>query len=79
MTGAYMPRGVHGRGCAWWGGHVWQGLGVHVWQMACMAGGVIAGEMATEVGGMYPTGMHSCFSKFQILSRLINQNILEKV
>ena len=24
-----------------------------------------AGETATEVGGTYPTGMHSCFHSFQ--------------
>ena len=47
--------------------------GWHAWQRrgACVAGGmhgkghmwqegVHAGEMATEVGGTHPTGMHSC-------------------
>ena len=42
---------------------------------ACMArgmrgggGGVcMAGEMATAVDGMYPTGMHSCFFLYQQL------------
>ena len=32
---------------------------------ACMAGGrgaCVVGEMAIAVGGMHPTGMHSCFS-----------------
>ena len=31
--------------------------------MACMAGGrgtCVVGEMAIAVGGMHPTGMHSC-------------------
>ena len=43
----------------------------YVAEVACMAGGmhgrghmwqegVHAGEMATEVGGTHPTGMHSC-------------------
>ena len=34
----------------------------HVWQEACMAGVCIyvAGEMATAMDGMHPTGMHSC-------------------
>ena len=36
------------------------------WQGACVVGGVaggggVAGEMATVVGGMHTTGMHSCF------------------
>ena len=35
-------------------GHVWQGEG------ACLAGGMRAGETATEVGVTHPTGMHSC-------------------
>ena len=50
-------------------GHVWQGEftrqggthgrgGGHVWQ-----GGMHAGEMATEVCGTHPTGMHSFFLK----------------
>ena len=58
-----------GRGCAWQGDmcgreacvagrHVWQGgmcgRGC-AWQGTCMAG-----EMVTAVGGMHPTGMHSC-------------------
>ena len=30
-------------------------VGGHAWQGACMAG-----EMATEAGGVHPTGMHSC-------------------
>ena len=35
------------------GGHVWQGE-------ACVAGGhACVGQMATEAGGMHPTGMHS--------------------
>ena len=27
-------------------------------------GGMYAGEMATEVSGMHPTGMHSCYQEF---------------
>ena len=56
---------VHGRG-----GHAWQGgmhcRGVCMAGEVCMAGGVcgrgacVAGEMAIAVGGMHPTGMHSC-------------------
>ena len=26
----------------------------------CVAGGLRAGETATETGGTHPTGMHSC-------------------
>ena len=28
---------------------------------ACMAGGVRAGETATEAGATHPTRMHSCY------------------
>ena len=52
--------GMHGRGgrlCVAEGVCV---AGEHVWQGACVAGGV-AGEMVTEVGSMHPTGMHSYF------------------
>ena len=44
-----------------------------VWQGRCMVGGsCVAGgmhprEMANEVGGMHPTGMHSCFKRFWFL------------
>ena len=38
---------MHGRGGMCGRGDAWQG--------ACMAG-----EMATEVGGVHPTGMHFC-------------------
>ena len=46
----------------------------HVWQEVCMTGGggymcgrgaCIAGEMATAVDGMHPTGMHSCYKLIQ--------------
>ena len=30
-------------------------------RVACMAGGCVAGEMATAVDSTHPTGMHSCF------------------
>ena len=47
--GGMHSRGMHGRGPCMVGG--------------CMAkggGGMHAGKTATEVGGMHPTGMHSC-------------------
>ena len=50
--GACMAKGgMHGRGHVWWG---------HVCQGVCAGGGMCAEEMATEVGGIHPTGMHSC-------------------
>ena len=34
--------------------------GGHVWEGACMVGGMcVAGETANAAGGMHPTGMHS--------------------
>ena len=54
--------GMHGKG-----GHAWQGgmcgrgacmaEGRHAWQ-----GGMQAGEMATEAGGMHPTGIFLSFA-----------------
>ena len=57
---------IHGRGACVVGGHVWWGV--------CVVGGMcgggirgrgrqtcVAGETATAVGGLHPTGMHSCF------------------
>ena len=41
-----------------WGG-TWQGR-------ACMAVGMLAGEMATKPAGTHPTGMHSCFYIFSL-------------
>ena len=39
------------------GGHAWQG-DMH----GRVGGGAgMEGEMASEAGGMHPTGMHSCF------------------
>ena len=61
---ACMAGGIHGIGCVTGAACVAGGLvlpgGVHnrghVWRgVACMAG-----EMATAVSGMHPTGMHSC-------------------
>ena len=49
-----VHRDVCGRGDAWWGG-------------SCVAGGMHPREMANEVGGMHPTGMHSCFKRFWFL------------
>ena len=55
--------GMHGKGVCMVGG----GMCGRGW--VCMAGGHVAcvaredmhaGEAATEVGSMYPTGMHSC-------------------
>ena len=55
-----------GRVCVAWG-HVWQGVCMAEGEGACMPGGgmhgrgaCVAGEMATAVGSMHPTGMHSC-------------------
>ena len=47
QRGACVAKEVCGGGVCMARGHAWQG-GVH------------AGEMATEAGGTYPTGMHSC-------------------
>ena len=44
---------MHGIGC------VWQGVCMHG-RGACVSLGMYAGEMATEVDSMHPTGMHSC-------------------
>ena len=60
-------------------GHAWQGCvcgrGVCMAGRACMAGGYaswgtcmaggacVAGETATAVDSMHPTGMHSCFDE----------------
>ena len=67
---ACMAGGMHGGGHAWQGACVPVGVcmvggmhgregmctrGWHVCQVAC-----VAGEMATAVDGMHPTGMHSC-------------------
>ena len=47
MTGEYMTGGMHVGGR-------------HVWWGAYVAGGVRAGEAATEACGTNPTGMYSC-------------------
>ena len=47
---------MYGRGCAWQG---------HAWQRGMRGRGVcVAGETVTAVGGMHPTGMHSCSFTF---------------
>ena len=64
MAGGMCGGGVYGRGHAWPGACVAWGMhgrracmaGVCAWQGTC-----IAGETATVVGGMHPTGMHSCY------------------
>ena len=66
---------MHGRGEAWQEWSAWQGTfmvgacmveggmrgggGMHGSRCVC-GRSVSAGEMATEAGGMHPTGMHSC-------------------
>ena len=58
MVGGMYGRGVHGRGqgaCIARGVHG-RGGGMHG-REACMAG-----EMATGVDVMHPTGIHSCFN-----------------
>ena len=68
--------GMSGKGACLAGGHVWQGgmsgkgaclARGHVWQGgmsgkgACVVGATcMAGETASAVNGMHPTGMHSC-------------------
>ena len=47
------------------GRHAWQG--VCMTGGACVAGGMHAGETATEVGGMHLTGMHSCLKLKPVL------------
>ena len=48
MAGMCVAGGMHGRGACMAGG-------MH-------GGGVCSGQMATEVGGMHPTGMRSCLA-----------------
>ena len=55
--GSCMAVGMHGRGCAWQGGH---------------GRGMCAGDMATGVGGMHPTGMHSVKIKSSLLDHKLN-------
>ena len=65
MAGCVCGGGVHGRGV--------HGRG-HAWKGACMVGACMAGVCmaagraafvargeTTAVGGMHPTGKHSCF------------------
>ena len=64
-------------------GHAWQecvcmvhGKGGGAWQGLCMVGGCVAGgmsvgEMATEAAGTYNTGMHSCFSNYDIMTSFL--------
>ena len=58
MCQSFCPRGgggegVHGRVCVCDRG---------AYMVGAVHGGFLhAAEMATEVGGMHPTGMHSCF------------------
>ena len=68
--GHVWQRDVHGGGVCMaggmCGGHAWQGVckaeGGCAWQEKGMAGGAcMAGKTAIAVGGMHPTGMHSCF------------------
>ena len=33
-------------------------------EVVCVAGGMCAGETATEAGGKHPTGMRSCMASF---------------
>ena len=57
--GASVAGGVHGRGACMAGGMC--GRGTYMAGEACVAGGAcMAGETASAVGGMHPTGMHSC-------------------
>ena len=66
--GACMAVGACMVGCAWQQEHVWQGVCMvgHAWQggicgWGCASQrGCMAGETATAVDGMHPTGMHSC-------------------
>ena len=51
-------------GYAWWGGGL-LGRG-HAWKEA--------GETALAVGGMHPTGMHSCSGYFSRKQHEINKN-----
>ena len=60
VLGGYMVPG----GCLVRGGV--PGPGGCAWSGGCMVSGVPGGDpprMATAVGGMYPTGMHSCYDK----------------
>ena len=60
-----IAAGVHDRTVCMAGVMLWEGRGVHGREgYVCMAGGMHAEQMATEAGGMHPTGMHSCCFKF---------------
>ena len=52
-----LVEGVHGRGACMVGGVHGSG-GMHGKGLVCMAG-----ETATAVDGMHPTGMHSCLGR----------------
>ena len=54
MVGGNARQGVCMVGGVHGEGHVWWGRGC------------VAGEMANAVGGMHPTGMHSCFHYFKV-------------
>ena len=83
--GVHGRRGVCGGACVA-GGHVWQGgmcgrgacvagrvhgRGACVGGMCGWGGACVAGETAIVVGGMYPTGMHSCNGLFRFLMEFI--------
>ena len=46
-----------------------------VWQGACMIGACMAGETATAVDSVHPTGMHSCTKKFFMIISLIIEHL----
>ena len=61
-----MAGGMHGRGCAWQRGHVWQegvwqagmhGGGVHVGDMCGGGGGGMCGGGGGMCGGMHSRGL----------------------
>ena len=70
MVGACVAGGMHGRraymvGVVHGGRHARQGACVAMGGGACMAG-----ETATAVGSMHPTGMHSCWRLFLVMKQL---------
>ena len=56
MVGAHVAGGMRSRRVACMVWVVWVCIGGGT----CVAGGMHAGETATEAGGTHPSGMHSC-------------------
>ena len=67
MTGQHALQGYTWQGGSHDMGHAWQ-EGAYT-EGACVVKGVHAGEMATEAGSTYPTGMYSCTTSNKVAAR----------